>query len=297
MAWKQLVITNINKNLADNIEEFLEFEALSVTYQDAYDIPIFEPLPGEVRLWDDLVLTALFNMDYDLENLKIQILDNFDIDDSKLEVSILEDKVWEKEYLKDFHPMQFGNNLWIFPVDTELTKDDLDKKIVFLDPGIAFGTGSHNTTSLCLTYLDSLDLKGKLVLDFGCGSGILGLAAAKLGASKVVGIDIEPQAIDATLRNAKTNSVDNKFETYLSPGEKEIKLLKSSADCVVANILAKPLIELSDSIISLVKEDGILALSGILKEQLDEVQKVYEKKISFIERRIDEDWGLLVFKK
>ena len=171
--------------------------------------------------------------------------------------------------MDNFHPMKFGQRLWICPSWREVPEPNAVN--VMLDPGLAFGTGTHPTTALCLEWLESLDLSGKTVIDFGCGSGILAIAAIKLGAHKVVGIDIDPQALLASKDNAERNGVADKLEVYL-PQEQPQNLV---ADVVVANILAGPLRELSTVIASLVKPNGDLAMSGVLDTQAQDVATYY----------------------
>ncbi|MCL4167766.1 UNVERIFIED_CONTAM: hypothetical protein GTU68_040355, partial [Idotea baltica] len=154
--------------------------ALSITFQDANDTPVLEPLPGETPLWDELIITALFDFDTDLTKLT-KALDTHreEWHVGNVLVETIEDQDWERVWMKDFHPMQFGDNLWIYPSNHEVPEDDSIK--ILLDPGLAFGTGTHPTTSLCLEWLDQNPPTDKLVIDYGCGSGILALAAAKLG--------------------------------------------------------------------------------------------------------------------
>lgn len=182
----------------------------------------------------------------------------------------LEDKDWEREWMDNFHPIKFGERLWICPSWREIP--DPTAVNVLLDPGLAFGTGTHATTALCLEWLESLDLTGKTVVDFGCGSGILGIAAIKLGAARVIGIDIDPQALEASLDNAQRNGVAHQLEVYLPQDQPEFM-----ADVMVANILAAPLRELHSVILGLLKPQGAFALSGILVEQADSVANVYQE--------------------
>ncbi|CSC86596.1 50S ribosomal protein L11 methyltransferase [Vibrio cholerae] len=181
----------------------------------------------------------------------------------------MEDKDWEREWMDNFHPMQFGRRLWICPSWREVP--DPQAVNVMLDPGLAFGTGTHPTTALCLEWLDNLDLTGKTVIDFGCGSGILAIAAIKLGAAKVIGIDIDPQALLASKDNAARNGVEDQIEVYLPKDQPEGLV----ADVVVANILAGPLRELSPTIKGLLKPGGQLAMSGILDTQAESVAEFY----------------------
>lgn len=199
----------------------------------------------------------------------------------------LEDKNWVRAWMDQFKPIKCGNRLWICP--SWLKVDDPNAVVVKLDPGLAFGTGTHPTTWLCLNFLDSLDLKGKTVVDYGCGSGILGIAALKLGAVKASGVDIDDQAILASNENASRNEVQGKFTLYLNEASKNVV----PADVTVANILAGPLTELEGEIARLTAHGGYLALSGVLKEQAEEVRKVYEKDFMMNEIKTRDDWALL----
>ena len=192
--------------------------------------------------------------------------------------------------MDNFHPMKFGERLWICPSWHEVPEPEAVN--VMLDPGLAFGTGTHPTTALCLTWLDGLDLTDKVVVDFGCGSGILSLAALKLGAKKVIGIDIDPQALQASLENAKRNSVEDRLELFLP---KDQPILK--ADVVVANILAGPLRELAPTILSFVDNDGLLALSGVLENQAQELQVIYGQSCTMDPIAVQEEWVRLSGRK
>jgi ribosomal protein L11 methyltransferase len=196
----------------------------------------------------------------------------------------LEDKDWEREWMINFHPMQFGERLWICPSWRDVP--DPNAVNVMLDPGLAFGTGTHSTTSLCLKWLDSLELSNSTVVDFGCGSGILGIAALKLGAKRVVGIDIDPQALLASQDNANRNDVGEKIELYLPQHQPELQ-----ADVVLANILAAPLRELREVITSYCKNGGKLVLSGILDNQAEEINALYSQDFVMEPIAIDGEWA------
>lgn len=272
MPWIQIKI-NATKDNAETLGDMLmeQTGALSVTFLDAKDAPIFEPLPGETRLWGETDILALYDAETDtnwvLEQMRAS---NMLAADFAYKVEQLEDKDWEREWMDNFHPMQFGKRLWICPSWRDVP--DPSAVNVLLDPGLAFGTGTHATTALCLSWLDSIDLTGKTVIDFGCGSGILAIAAIKLGAEKVIGIDIDPQAIVASKDNAERNGVADQLELYLPQDQPEGLI----ADVVVANILAAPLRELSGVISGLVKPSGLLAMSGILDTQAKDVASYYQ---------------------
>ncbi|EFH73002.1 ribosomal protein L11 methyltransferase [Vibrio cholerae RC385] len=271
MPWIQIKLNATNDN-AEAIGDMLmeETGAVSVTFLDAKDTPVFEPLPGETRLWGDTDVVALYEADMDTSLLLQQIkASNLLAEGFAHKVEQVEDKDWEREWMDNFHPMQFGRRLWICPSWREVP--DPQAVNVMLDPGLAFGTGTHPTTALCLEWLDNLDLSGKTVIDFGCGSGILAIAAIKLGAAKVIGIDIDPQALLASKDNAARNGVEDQIEVYLPKDQPEGLV----ADVVVANILAGPLRELSPIIKGLLKPCGQLAMSGILDTQAESVAEFY----------------------
>ncbi|KYN85501.1 50S ribosomal protein L11 methyltransferase [Vibrio cidicii] len=271
MPWIQIKLNATNEN-AEQIGDMLmeETGALSVTFLDAHDTPVFEPLPGETRLWGDTDVLALYDAEADTQLIMSQIkASKMLVDGFAYKVEQLEDKDWEREWMDNFHPMKFGERLWICPSWRDIP--DPSAVNVMLDPGLAFGTGTHPTTALCLQWLESLDLSGKTVIDFGCGSGILAIAAIKLGAEKVIGIDIDPQALLASKDNAQRNGVAEQLEVYLPQDQPEGLL----ADVVVANILAAPLRELSSIITGLVKPNGLLAMSGVLDTQAEDVANHY----------------------
>lgn len=271
MPWIQIKLNATNDN-AEAIGDMLmeETGAVSVTFLDAKDTPVFEPLPGETRLWGDTDVVALYEADMDTSLILQQIkASNMLAEGFAHKVEQVEDKDWEREWMDNFHPMQFGRRLWICPSWREVP--DPQAVNVMLDPGLAFGTGTHPTTALCLEWLDNLDLSGKTVIDFGCGSGILAIAAIKLGAAKVIGIDIDQQALLASKDNAARNGVEDQIEVYLPKDQPEGLV----ADVVVANILAGPLRELSPIIKGLLKPGGQLAMSGILDTQAESVAEFY----------------------
>ncbi len=287
MAWNQITFLT-HRDIAEALSDLLhENSALSVTLQEGGDEKIFEPALGETPLWEDTQVVALFEEDVSAEAL-IEILkkslttENF----PKYEISKVEDQDWERAWLDDFKPMQFGKNLWIVPSVYEPTDEDAVN--IILDPGLAFGTGTHPTTSLCLTWLDENKAEKDVVVDYGCGSGILAIAAAKLGAKQVHAVDIDPQAIEATEQNAKNNHVGELIKTYL-PEQFDLK----AADLLLANILANPLHELAEYFSRGVKPGGRIVLSGILSEQADQIVKKYSSWFDMAEPVFKEEWVLL----
>jgi len=270
MPWLQLRLTTTEKHADAVGDALMTIGALSVTLMDAEDIPILEPAPGETPLWQNINMMVLFDAEVETKSVLAQWKnDNHSQHTSNEKFELLEDKDWEREWMDLFEPMQFGERLWICPSWKPVPDESAVN--VMLDPGLAFGTGSHPTTALCLQWLDSLDLKGKTVIDYGCGSGILAIAALKLGAAKVYAMDIDPQAIIATNENAKRNEVfDQRLEVGLPDSIDGIV-----ADIVVANILAGPLNELAESISSHCISHGRLALSGLLDTQAEPTRQTY----------------------
>ncbi|MEE6029892.1 50S ribosomal protein L11 methyltransferase [Avibacterium paragallinarum] len=285
MAWVQIRINSTNQQ-AESLSDYLEeIGSVSVTFMDSQDTPIFEPLPGETRLWGNTDVIALFDAETEMQQIVHQLKSaGYLSEDTAYKIEQIEDKDWEREWMDNFHPMQFGKRLWICPSWREVPDENAVN--VMLDPGLAFGTGTHPTTALCLEWLDSLDLNGKTVIDFGCGSGILAIAALKLGAKSAVGIDIDPQAILASRNNAEQNGVSDRLQLFLAkdtPADLQ-------ADVVVANILAGPLKELSPTISQLVKPQGQLGLSGILETQAQSVCEAYEAAFFLDPVAVREEW-------
>lgn len=240
MPWIQLRIHSSSEHAETLSDLLLEEGSVSITFEDGKDTPIFEPKLGETPLWADTVVVALFDAGTDLTPT-VEMLKQLPFLEGKLNYKIeqIEDKDWVREWMDSFHPIQFGKRLWICPSWREIP--DPEAVNVILDPGLAFGTGTHPTTALCLEWLDGLDLQGKQLVDFGCGSGILAVAGLKLGATNAIGIDIDYQAINASRDNAKRNGVDDRLSLYLPEDQpKDIQ-----ADVLVANILAGPLRELA----------------------------------------------------
>ncbi|VEB21699.1 50S ribosomal protein L11 methyltransferase [Avibacterium volantium] len=285
MAWVQIRINSTNQQ-AETISDYLEeIGSVSVTFMDSQDTPIFEPLPGETRLWGNTDVIALFDAETDMQQI-VSLLKSAGhlSEETAYKIEQIEDKDWEREWMDNFHPMQFGKRLWICPSWREVPDENAVN--VMLDPGLAFGTGTHPTTALCLEWLDSLDLNGKTVIDFGCGSGILAISALKLGAKSAIGIDIDPQAILASRNNSEQNGVSNRLQLFLAKDAPQ----DLQADVVVANILAGPLKELAPTISQLVKKQGKLGLSGILESQAQSVCEAYQEQFSLDPVAIREEW-------
>jgi ribosomal protein L11 methyltransferase len=269
MPWLQVRLA-ITPEQAETYEDaLLGMGAVSVTFMDAEDQPIFEPDLGTTPLWSHTHLLALFEADTDLDMLPAQLELMTGSPAPELLIESIEDQDWERSWMDNFRPMCFGQRLWIVP--SWHAAPEPDAVNLLLDPGLAFGTGTHPTTALCLQWLDGQDLADCELLDFGCGSGILAIAGLLLGAREAVGTDIDPQALEASRDNAGRNGISAaQFPLYL-PAD----LPPRQADVVVANILAGPLVSLAGQITSLVKPGGRLALSGILAEQAEEVCAAY----------------------
>lgn len=287
MAWLQLTLTtkqDYGRQLGDIL---MANGAQAVTYRDAKDAPIFEPAPGEVPLWEQTLVTGLFpaetNMTPVIANLKkVSFLQK----PLQYKTDQLEDKDWEREWMDNFKPIDFGNGLWVVPSWHQPPVADAAN--ILLDPGMAFGTGTHPTTAMCLRWLAEQDLKGKTVVDFGCGSGVLGIAALKLGAAKCIGTDIDQQALLSTRENAELNGVADRFEVYLPEQTPPVQ-----ADIVIANILAGPLQELAPVMLQYLKPEGLIGMSGILRRQAEDVQDAYRPVVEFGPVRFEEEWTFL----
>ncbi len=284
MAWHQISVESNEASAPDISDFFSELSAVSVTYMSAESKPVYEPNIGETRIWEQTKTIALFELDASPELIKTLLFKQFpDGIMQNWHAEVLENQVWERAWMEHYKPMKFGDRLWVYPTGQEQFSSNTVSLI--LDPGLAFGTGTHPTTALCLEWLASHDVTGKTVIDFGCGSGILAVAAVLLGAKEAHAIDIDPQALIATVDNAEKNEVSSKIKTYLPED-----FTAFAADIVLANILAKPLIELSPSISALVRPQGELVLSGILKEQADSVSSVYQENFTMNTPSIQDDW-------
>ena len=269
MSWLQLRLA-ITPDQAEPMEDLLlGLGAVSVTFMDAEDQPIFEPDLGTTPLWQNTHLLALFEADVERQGLleQLQLLWKQSLPEYQFED--IADQDWERSWMDNFQPMRFGQRLWIVPSWHEAPEPEAVN--LLLDPGLAFGTGTHPTTALCLEWLDGQQLHDLQVIDFGCGSGILAIAALLLGAQRVTGTDIDPQALEASRDNAQRNQLaDERLPLYLPED-----MPSEPADLLVANILAGPLVSLAPQLTALVKPGGRIALSGILAEQTDEILTAY----------------------
>jgi ribosomal protein L11 methyltransferase len=259
--------------------------AVSVTLQDAADNPVLEPAPGETPLWPTVRLRALFHTGIDRVALRASLAAVLP-SSVTLHFEQLDDRPWEREWLRDFRPMRFGRRLWVCPAGQPA--GDPAAVRVDLDPGLAFGTGTHATTALCLEWLDGRALAGRRLVDYGCGSGILAIAALKLGAAEAVAFDIDPQALLATRENAERNGVVDRLRLAA-----EVPTEPGCCDLLVANILAGPLAELAGHFALLLKPNGDLALSGLLQDQADRVAAAYRPWFMIGATATRDGWALL----
>jgi len=283
-SWQQVHISMPKEQLQELEDFLLSIGALSVTYKDAGDNPVLEPLPGETPLWPELIVTGLFDQKKNINTVMNIIARHYP--ELKAVQEELEDQDWERSWMDDYQPMSFGQRLWVVP--TTMEAPDPQAINLRLDPGLAFGTGTHPTTSLCLQWLDQHDVSDKTILDYGCGSGILAIAGLLLGASMADGVDIDPQAITASVDNAKTNNVNDKLSAYL-PGDFHAK----AYDVVMANILSGPLAELAPALSQYTKKAGSIILSGILEEQAESIRQVYQQWFEMAPVVIHDGWAML----
>ena len=295
MPWKRLSIV-VTDTQAEPLGDLMsEFGAVSVSVepdQEAGSLPIFEPGPGETPLWKVARVTGLFEADSDLVPVVTAantVLARPQEPDWQpdWQTDTLADKNWERVWMDDFHPLKMGERLWICP--SWLQAPDPDAINVSMDPGLAFGSGTHPTTAMCLQWLDAHIKGGEQLIDFGCGSGILAIAALKLGASRALGIDNDPQAITASRENAQRNEVEDRLITCLA-ADLSNDSAPEPTELLVANILAAPLIELAPQLIAMVRPGGQLVLSGILDTQADEVAARYAPDVDLDPIAHDHEW-------
>lgn len=284
----QLKIEQCHRDEVDILTDALyETGALSITLTDQFDDPILEPAPGEAPLWTHVVMHALYAEESDADMALMMMTATHP--NQSYALATLPEQDWERTCLDQFQPQQFGKRLWVCP--SWLTPPVADAVNLILDPGLAFGTGSHATTSLCLTWLDQADLQDKHVIDYGCGSGILALAALKLGANHVHAVDIDEQALLATQNNATNNDIPAEQITIGQPDT-----LQSPVDLILANILLAPLLTLQKRFRELLKSNGKLVVSGLLAEQVPLLMDAYKDDFVHCDTMIENDWALVVFK-
>jgi ribosomal protein L11 methyltransferase len=286
-VWYQLQIVECERDEVDRLSEALEETgALALTLTDKNDDAILEPEPGTTPLWPVVVIDALYAKQQDAQQAQELLAGQYK--HLVFTINELAEQNWERAWMAESKPQCFGSRLWICP---SWTKPPLvDAVNLILDPGLAFGSGSHPTTSLCLTWLEQSDLSNKTIIDYGCGSGILALAALKLGAKKAQAVDIDEQALQATQNNAMVNGIDSQQLSISLP-----QTLDEPADLLVANILLAPLIALRSKFRELLKDKGILLVSGILEDQASQLIEVY--RANFIHQSTSNlaGWSLLAF--
>ncbi len=283
MAWLQLTIDPARCDPEDLEATLDEVGALAITLADAGDQPLLEPGVGETPLWREVTMTVLFDTNVDTEAVEAAVgargarAGNWES---------IEDRAWEREWLQRFAPRRFGKRLWVVPGDA--TAPDPDAAIVRLDPGLAFGTGDHPTTAMCLSWLGDRTVDGLDVLDFGCGSGILAIAALRLGAASAAAVDIDPQAVTATRDNAARNGVSERvYAGYPTD------VAGRRYDLVLANILAGPLVELAPTLVAHLRPGASIVLSGILATQASSVRAAYAGDIDWTHEREQDEWALV----
>jgi ribosomal protein L11 methyltransferase len=282
MPFLQLTLAIGSADPAPFEDALLAAGAASITLEDAGDDPVLEPPPGSTPLWPHVRIKALFDVAADPHALRASFPD--------ATFEHVADRAWEREWLKDFRPMRFGRRLWICPggQQPQLNQSADAPCLIELDPGLAFGTGTHPTTALCLEWLDGAPLAGKFVVDYGCGSGVLAIAALKLGAAAVLAIDIDPQALLATRDNAERNQVADLL-TVGGPAQAQ----PGPADVLLANILAEPLMELAPALAGRVTPGGYVVLSGLLRGQAEAVASRYAAWFDMRPATVRDDWALL----
>lgn len=291
MPFLQLTLAVGSADPAPFEEALLGAGALSITLEDAADDPVLEPAPGTTPLWPSVQIKALFDADADPAQIEAALRKALSRPVPDLAFQELADRIWEREWLKDFHPMRFGKRLWICPDGQRpssglLPEPGAEPCFIDLDPGLAFGTGTHPTTALCLEWLDGAGLQGKTVLDYGCGSGVLAIAALKLGAASAAAVDIDPQAVTATLDNAQRNGVADRLTVSTVA-----RMDATPVDAVLANILAEPLEALAPVLAALVRPGGNIVLSGLLAHQAPRVAAQYAPWFDIGPASVRDDWA------
>ena len=284
MPWLQLELES-RPDTAEHLSDLLtENGAAAVTFQDAADQPLFEPPPGATPLWQATRVVGLFADDADIPAVLARLATALAPEPlPEWHLNPLEDRDWVRAWMDDFHPMRFGDRLWIIPGEAEPPEPAAVN--IRLDPGLAFGTGTHPTTAMCLRWLDAHPPADQTVIDYGCGSGILAIAAARLGAARVIGVDTDPQALLATAGNARRNKVEARIQAFL-PGDAP----DEPADVLLANILAGPLQELAPTLAERVRPGGYIVLSGILAGQAEAVMAAYRTAFDIHLQEQDADW-------
>ena len=286
MPWLQIIFEASAEHITQLEDALPELGAVAVTLEDNADQPLYEPPPGARPLWQNTRVIGLFETSADMDLVRELLKPQFKDGLPPSRVEILEDQNWEQAWIERFQPMPMGKRLWICPSWREPPEPEAVN--VLLDPGLAFGTGTHPTTALCLKWLDAAGLEGKVLIDYGCGSGILAIAACLLGCEKVWAVDNDPQALIACKDNAEKNAVTDKI--HIASPEIFAQDFIGRADVITANILAGPLQQLAPTLTQLLTLQGHLVLSGILNAQQNAVKQAYETQISFQPSTQCEEW-------
>lgn len=286
MPFHQLVVELPGRELAAAEEACRRLGAMALSLADAADEPLLEPAPGETPLWQAVRLRALYPVTLDPKIAAATLEAVLGLAPGAVGIEFVEDRAWEREWLKDFRPMRFGRRMWVCPAGQR--PEGRAEVVLELDPGLAFGTGTHPTTALCLEWLDGAIRGGERVLDYGCGSGILALAALKLGASQAAAFDIDPQALHATRENAAKNGLADRITVADRAAG-----VGGEFDVVLANILSGPLVELAPDLAARSRPGGALVLAGLLARQADEVAQAYRPWFDIGPVADREGWVLL----
>ena len=286
MPWLQLIIPTDDVHAETISDALLELGAVSVTMQDLADQPVLEPPPGATPLWHQPRAVGLFEANTDLKHIVEQLKTLSGINIIEWKAEPLEDRDWTRAWMDSFKPMRFGSRLWVVP--STYTPPEPEAVNLLLDPGLAFGTGTHPTTAMCLEWLDAHPPRDLQVIDYGCGSGILAIAAVLLGAKTVIGVDNDPQALLASQDNARKNGIANQIQTYL-PADTPT----APCELLLANILALPLIDLAEHFAKLTVSQGKIVLSGILAEQAERVLEAYRPYFDIALWKQQQEWVCL----
>ncbi len=298
--WPQLLF-EATPGMVPMLEDMLfAAGALSVMLTDTQDQPVLEPEPGEIRLWQSLRVTGLFAQGASLESILTRCRSACPVALPDFRVLNLPDEDWQRAWMSHFKATAFGRYVWICP--THDSVESTEAVVISLDPGLAFGSGTHPTTALCLHWLDAIcpetfadvgqTLAGQTVVDYGCGSGILAIAAARLGASRVIAVDIDEQALTATRENARRNGVEDRIETCL-PDTQVLLQAAGQVDLMIANILFNPLLELRPIFAGLMRDNATLVVSGLLQDQVDELMLHYTQGFVRPKFRQLDGWALV----
>ena len=283
MPWLQLIIPTDDTHADKIADAMMDVGAVSATLQDMQDQPVLEPAPGTTPLWSHTRVVGLFDADSNPQQLVAQVQNIIGETITEWKAEPLEDQDWTRAWMDSFKPMQFGEKLWVVP--STYTPPQPDAVNLILDPGLAFGTGTHPTTAMCLAWLDAHPPQELQIIDYGCGSGILAIAALLLGAKHAVGVDNDPQALLASRDNAQKNRVEDRLQVYLPQ-----QAPQQPCELLLANILAAPLISLAPVFARLCKPGAPIVLSGILANQAQDVLDAYQSEFDIRTWKQQEEW-------